>query len=165
MRNLALSRIDPVLVTEASALLRELRQAHESVKDCLQELDKVLARPTLDPGALTSIRLRLAGTRLTRGPLVTRVAAVLAGNVSKEEAAIVQDLRCSHQRLLQIATTHTAKWTLEAISSNWSDYRSETRELVRKWQAKAEREQRLVHPLIERCAQEGRSARKEAVAD
>jgi hypothetical protein len=164
--NPASSRTGPAQVmTEANALLGELRQAHDALENCLQDLDKVLARPMFDGGALTSVRLRLAGLRLTRGPLIIKVSAVLAGKVTHQEAAILQDLRSSHQRLLQAATTHSAKWTLDAISRNWSEYRSQTRDLVRKWQAKAEREQRLVYPLIERCALGGGSGRNATIAD
>lgn len=58
-------------------------------------------------------------------------------------------------QLLQNATRHTAKWTLEAIGKNWAEYRKDTRELVLKWVENAEREQRLVYPLVQRCAEPG----------
>lgn len=148
----AVKRVDYLRLSEADALQREIEQAHQSLQSCFREMEQVLARPSFDAGALTSIRLKLAGIRLTRGPLITRVGDVLAGNVSREEEAMLEDLRSSHQRLLQTATAHTAKWTLEAIAANWSQYRDETRELMRKWVSKADREQALVYPLVQRCA-------------
>jgi hypothetical protein len=137
---------------EANALSRDLREAHQSLQACFDELEKILALPALDPGALTSVRLKLAGFRLTRGPLIARVSDLLSGSLSATEEAMLEQLHASHYALLQSATKHTAKWTLEAISKNWSAYRDDTRELVRKWSAKAEREQRLVYPLVKRCA-------------
>lgn len=137
---------------EADALQLEIRQAHESMQSCFREMDKILASPDLDATALTSVRLKLAGIRLTRGPLISRLANILSGKVTAEEQAMLDDLRASHQRLLQTATAHTSKWTLDAIATNWSQYRSETRELMRQWQVKADREQRLVYPLVRRCA-------------
>jgi hypothetical protein len=137
---------------EAAALEREIRHAHESLHVCLREMEQVLARPAFDAGALTSVRLKLAGLRLTRGPLITRVAEALSGSLSRDEEILLEQLRSSHQRLLQTATAHTGKWTLEAIGLNWVQYRDETRDLMRRWMIKAEREQRLVYPLVRRCA-------------
>jgi hypothetical protein len=138
--------------SEANALQREVREAYDSMRSCFREMDEVLAKAVFDAGALTAVRLKLASIRLTRGPLVTRVADVLDGHVTKEEEAMLEQIRLSHLRLLQTATAHTCKWTLEAIAADWSGYRGETRKLMSEWEDKAEREQRLVHPLIQRCA-------------
>ncbi len=153
MPNVAAKQVNSLRSSEASSLLREIEQAHQSMQSCFREMEQVLARPTFDAGALTSVRLKLAGIRLTRGPLITRVADVLAGNVTQQEDAMLEELRSSHQRLLQTATAHTARWTLEAIAMNWTQYRDETRQLMRQWVRKAEREQRLVYPLVKRCAE------------
>lgn len=152
MPSVSLKKPDHAQMREANALLRDMREAHQSLQACFDELEKVLARPALDQGALTSVRLKLAGFRLTRGPLITRVSDLLAGSLSATEEAMMEELHASHYRLLQSATMHTAKWTLDAISKNWSEYREDTRELVRKWAGKADREQRLVYPLVQRCA-------------
>ena len=115
-------------------------------------MEAVLAKPAFDASALTSVRLKLAGLRLTRGPLIMRVAQALVGKVTEKEAETLAELQLSHQRLLQSATAHTGKWTLEAIGANWPQYRDETREQMRNWLRKAELEQRLVYPLVGRCA-------------
>lgn len=148
----AACRVDRPPIAEAKAVLAELRQAQQSLQACFAELEKVLTRPVPDAGALTSVRLKLAGIRLTRGPLITRVSDLLSGRVTPAEEATLEQLRLSHHRLLQIATVHTSKWTLEEIGKNWSQYRRDTRELVRQWVTKAEREQRLIFPIIERFA-------------
>ena len=139
---------------EANALQREILEARESMQSCFREMETVLAGPSFDAGALTSVRLKLAGIRLSRGPLVMKVAAALAGKVTQKEAAILEQLRASHQRLLQTATVHTSKWTLDAIAADWAGYRRETQKLMRQWTEKAEHNHRLVHPLIRRCADE-----------
>lgn len=143
-------RFDNRRAREANALLSELRDAHEKLRSCFRELDNVLAEPTFDACALVSIRLRLAGLRLTRGPLITKLSDFLVGNVTPAEEGMLAELRASHVSLLQKATAHTGKWTLDAIASDWERYRAETRELVGGWAEKAEREQRLVYPLVER---------------
>lgn len=151
--SVAVQRVESLRSREANTLQREIEQAHESLRSCFREMEQVLARPRLDAGALTSVRLKLAGLRLTRGPLITRVGDALSGSVTTEEDVLLEDLKASHQRLLQTATAHTARWTLEAIAADWSQYRDETRELMRQWMKKAEREQRLVYPLVRRWAE------------
>lgn len=151
--SVAVQRVENLRSREANTLQREIEQAHESLRSCFREMEQVLARPKLDAGALTSVRLKLAGLRLTRGPLITRVGDALSGSVTTEEEVLLEDLKASHQRLLQTATAHTARWTLEAIAADWSQYRDETRELMRQWMKKAEREQRLVYPLVRRWAE------------
>ena len=138
---------------EVAALQQEIRHAHDSLQSCFREMETVLARPSFDASALTSVRLKLASLRLTRGPLIMRVAQALAGKVTREEAEMLAQLRVSHQQLLKTATAHTGKWTLEAIGANWPRYCGETRELMNQWVKKAEREQQLVYPLVRRCAE------------
>src|SRR5689334_20431185 len=93
------SRVDYLRTGEAEALQLEILQAHEGMKACFREMELVLALPELDASALTSVRLKLASIRLTRGPLITRVADVLAGKVTDEEHERLEQLRTSHQRL------------------------------------------------------------------
>lgn len=137
---------------EAETLLRELHETAESLQPCLSELEKVLSKPALDPGALTSVRLKLAGLRLTRGPLINKVSELLSGKVTDAEERILRELKALHHRILQEAAAHTGKWTLTAIARDWPGYRRATRGLMRQWVAKAEMEQRLVHPLLEKAA-------------
>jgi hypothetical protein len=135
----------------ASALLREIGDATGALNACLSELEEVLAQPAFDPSALTSVRLRLAGIRLTRGPLITRLSDFLSAKVTTAQQAALDELRVSHQRILQAATLHTAKWTLNAISEDWLTYRRETRALVSRWRAKANQDAKLIYPLIEKA--------------
>jgi hypothetical protein len=118
---------------------------------CLVELEEVLAQPSLDAGALTSVRLKLAGIRLTRGPLIARISDFLASHVSQAEQAALDDLRNSHQRILQAATVHTSKWTLDAIRRDWATYRRETQSLVSRWRSKSDQDSRMIYPLIKRA--------------
>lgn len=152
MQNAAVNRVDHLRTSGADALQLEIREAHESTQSCFREMDQILAKREFDATALTSVRLKLAAIRLTRGPLISKVAEFLSGRLTAQEEAMLAELRSSHQRLLQTATTHTSKWTLDAIATSWTQYRTETRELMRQWQTKVEREQRFVYPLVQRCA-------------
>jgi hypothetical protein len=151
MQSAASRQTDSLQSAGVGSLERDLRDAHQSLQARFREMEEVLARPEFDATALTTVRLKLAGLRLTRGPLITRIAVALAGKVTKEEAAVLADLRSSHQSLLQKATAHTGKWRIDAIAANWPQYCRETRDLMQRWVAKAEREQLLVYPLVRRC--------------
>jgi hypothetical protein len=148
----ASAKLDESEFNLASALLREINEASSTLKACLAELDEVLAQPALDASALTSVRLKLAGIRLTRGPLIMRLSDFLASRVTATERAALDELKMSHQRILQAATVHTAKWTLDAITSNWLTYRRETRALVSRWRAKSDEDAQLIYPLIKKAA-------------
>ena len=153
MPNVAANYLEKSQISVAKEMQREINDAHQLLQSCLEEMGTVLAQPVFNASALTSVRLRLAGIRLTRGPLIMRIAQLLAGNVTESEAAMLEQLRSSHQHLLQTATSHTRKWTLAAIEGDWIQYGHETRELMRKWIAKSVQEQRLVYPLLQRCAE------------
>lgn len=152
MRPNTSAKLDDSEFNLASALLREINEASSTLKACLGELDKVLAQPALDASALTSVRLKLAGIRLTRGPLIMRLSDFLASRVTATERAALDELRMSHQRILQAATVHTSKWTLDAISGDWLTYRRETRALVSRWRAKSDEDAQLIYPLIKKAA-------------
>ena len=136
----------------SNILLREIDEATSTLNACLGDLEEVLARPLFDASALTSVRLRLAGIRLTRGPLITRLSDYLAARVTEAEQAALDDLRTSHQRILQAATAHTSKWSLDAINSDWHTYRRETRALVSRWRSKSDQDARLIYPLVKKAA-------------
>ena len=156
MRSSAASLPDNELqVLEARRLLPELRDTAESLQRYLAELESVLAKPSFDAAALTSVRLKLAGLRLTRGPLVVRVHDLLSGNVGEREDRLLAELRDSHLRLLKAATAHTARWSLAAIEEDWEEYRAQTRNLMRSWITKANHEQRLIIPLVQMIARQG----------
>ena len=136
----------------ATILLRELDEATSTLTACLCDLEEVLAQPALDASALTSVRLRLAGIRLTRGPLIMRVIEFLAEQATEAEQAALDELKMSHHRILKAATAHTGRWTLDAISGDWLNYRRETRALVSRWRAKSKQDEQLIYPLIKKAA-------------
>ena len=82
MRSAAAKQTDCLQSSGALSLERDIREAHETLRACFREMEEVLARPDFDSTALTTVRLKLAGLRLTRGPLITRVAVALAVRVT-----------------------------------------------------------------------------------
>ena len=149
--NTAVEQLDDGRFNLASILLREVEEATNTLDACLGELEEVLARPAFDASALTSVRLKLAGIRLTRGPLIARLTDFLSARATGAEQARLDELRTSHQRILQAATAHTAKWTLDAISGDWLNYRRETQALVSRWRLKSDQDTQLIYPLIKKA--------------
>ena len=142
--------IDQSQQESASRLLVDLREAHATLLRALEELDFILQQPTLNTAALTTLRLSLASMRLTRGSLVARLMASLINKVTREEASLLMELQSGHHNLLRLANAHTTKWTLEAIVADWPTYKLETRAIISRWRAKADREQKAIFPLLHR---------------
>lgn len=136
--------------TPAAALLDELQSTYAELGNCMDQLHQVLDQPTPDLARLTTIRLRLAHLRLTRGPLMDKIAKCVAGKINASEAPALQEMRSAHQRLLEAATAHTGKWTLDAVKANWPEYRRATREVARRWLERAKADQQLLYPLVKK---------------
>jgi hypothetical protein len=70
--------------------------------------------------------------------------------VTATEECILDELKAAHQRLLQKAVVHTTQWSLDAVETDWSEYRQKTKVLAHQWLIKAREEQALLLPLIEK---------------
>lgn len=136
--------------TPAAALLDELQSTFADLGECLDQLQRLLDEPAPDLARLTTVRLRLAHLRLTRGPLMDKIAKCVDGKISAAEAAALQEMRSAHQRLLEAASAHTGKWTLDAVNANWPEYRHATREVARRWLERAKADQQLLYPLVKK---------------
>lgn len=132
----------------AAALLLELASAYGDLRESVIDLEQLLSRPNFDRARLISIRLRIADLRLARGPLVAKIAAHLAGRVTESQAAQLREFRVSHEAMLQAATAHTNEWSLDAIEANWTEYRTVTAEIARRWMEKVKAEQKVIYPLL-----------------
>lgn len=131
-------------------LLVEVQSAHEELLERLRELGQLLDQPQPNLPQLTTTRLKLAHLRLTRGSLVARIAECLAGKMSPSEEATLGRMRLAHQQMLEAASAHTNKWTLDAVEADWPEYRRATREVARLWLQKAKTEQQLLYPLLKK---------------
>lgn len=131
-------------------IVGELERAYDELRDCITQLAHVLDEPELDRARLTSVRLRIAQLRLARGPLISNITAHVAGKISPSEAYLLKQIRAGHDQMLRDASAHTGKWTLDAIADNWEEYRGATRQIARSWMEKANWEQQLIYPLLNR---------------
>lgn len=137
-------------LTPAAALLDELQSTFADLGECLDQLQQLLDEPAPDLARLTTVRLRLARLRLMRAPLVEKISRCVAGAINPSEAAALQEMRSAHQRMLEAASAHTSKWTLDAVVANWAEYRSTTREVARHWLERAKADQQLLYPLVKK---------------
>lgn len=134
----------------AVAILDELQSTYAELGECLDQLHQLLGQPTPNLSRLTTIRLRLAHLRLTRFPLMDKISKCLAGKINASEAAALQEMRSAHQCLLETASAHTGKWTLDAVRANWPEYRRATGEVARHWLERAKADQQLLYPLVKK---------------
>lgn len=116
----------------------------------MDQLQQLLDQPTPDLSRLTTVRLRLAHLRLSRGPLMDKICRCLAGKVGVSEETDLQQLRLAHQKLLEVASAHTGKWTLDAVKANWPEYRRTTREIARRWLERAQSDHEILVPMLQK---------------
>lgn len=144
------SQIGSATEGESAALLHELDDAHSRLQGCFSELLGIFSLPSVDRSELTSCRLRIARLRLSRSLLINKITAHLAKAASAEESVLLNQIAEGHQRLLRVASTHTTRWSLEAIEADWDGYRAVTRKLIRNWQEKMGWEEEVLKPLLRR---------------
>lgn len=139
----------PLMANDAAAdnapvkLLAELDLAYDNARTYLTKMINVLDAPHLCRGTLTSLRLKLAQLRLVQASAVSRIYDFVIANGAPNLRAEAQDMRINYHRLLQLASVHTAKWSLDFIQSDWLAYVKVTRPLLDLWskQMILEREQ------------------------
>lgn len=129
-------------------LLDEIDDASEDLRACLSELEAILTQPAPNASALTSVRLKLARVRLTRGPLLGKVVRALGDQITASDKLLLQQLQLDHQGLMLYASAHTTRWTLDEIARDWPEYRSDTRELAQRWLTKTELEKQVLCPIL-----------------
>lgn len=137
-------------LSPSAALLDELQSTFAELVECMDQLQQLLDQPTPDLARLTTVRLRLAHLRLTRGPLMDRISRCVAGKINASEEAALQQMRAAHQQMLEAASAHTGKWTLDAVKANWPEYRRATRDVARRWLERAKADQQLLYPMIKK---------------
>lgn len=133
-------------------LLHELHETYAELGECLNQLHQLLDRPAPDLGRLTTVRLRLARLRLSRGPLMDKISRFVAGKIDAAEQATLQQMRLDHQKMLEAASAHTGKWTLDAVEASWPEYRRATREVARRWLERAKTDQQQLYPLVRKLS-------------
>jgi hypothetical protein len=131
-----------------SELLADVQAACEAVLETIAEYDELISRKEPDTAKLTSIRLQLAQNRLAHGSIVERVAEYLREHNPSAELTI-RNLQPEHAGLLHRTSAHTQRWTLVAVESDWPQYCSETREMLRCWTQRVRVEGGVLRRLLE----------------
>lgn len=136
----------------AAQLLAELERAYDDVKIYLGELAELLDLPQLDRARLTTVRLKLAQLRLVQGAVVGRIYRHLIANTDETEQDKLREMHSDHSRLLNAASVHTTKWTVEAVEADWPRYQSATRAIVHLGLEKMNAEHQKLQSLLKRRA-------------
>lgn len=130
------------------SLVAALDAAYRDLAAYTEELQQVLAEPKPNRARLTSVRLKMAQLRLVHGAVIARIATLLTARATTAQAHQLQELRSSHENVLRTVSAHIGKWTFDTIEANWSDYRQETGDLLRRGMLKMQMDRQILYPLL-----------------
>lgn len=136
----------------ATALLMQLREAHDELAAALHTLDEMTAGAHPDVARYPHARWRLSSARRRRRAVASEIYAELPAAVAPAEAAAISRLRADDDRRLRDSALHVQHWTSERIAADWQGYCAASaplRATLREWMAA---ERALLYPLLERCA-------------
>lgn len=139
-------------IAPGAALLAEIESTYGELQECMDVLHQLLDQPGPHLAQLAAVRLRLAHLRLSRGPLMNRICRWLEGKVSAPDLAALHEIRNAHQKLLEVASDHTSRWSLDAVNANWPEYRRVSRDVARRWLERAHSDQEVLFPLLRKYA-------------
>jgi hypothetical protein len=150
---------EPSVGETAAALLVELGSAHDTLLDCIAELERTCALPQPDEAAFTAIRWKLSGASLTRRMLWAKILGFLvprvAGETELKDGGAAADLRRLHEddiALLKTSTAHVGRWSAEKALADWADYCEASFTMRGRMKAAIENERKLLYPMLEKLS-------------
>lgn len=136
----------------SAQLLAELECAYDEVKIYTGELALLLDLPQPDRTRLTTVRLKLARLRLVQGATIGRIYRHLIAKADEAEQDKLREMHSDHSRLLNAASVHTTRWTIDAIEADWPGYQSATQAIVRLGLEKMNAEHQKLQSLLKKDA-------------
>jgi hypothetical protein len=129
-------------------LLDELKEAHSSVRDCLREMEVLTSRKDSNLLELTNARFRISKASLKRRTLFMRACATLRQAGPDCGKTVLESLSRLDGQMRAMSMSHVARWTAEAIASDWRGYCAASGELRADMQKQLRTEEALLFPLL-----------------
>lgn len=134
---------------QPSALLAELRDAHELLLESMSALDKLTRGPLPSKAEVIDARWRISRRSLRRRGLWNRIFQHLSEQVSPIDLADLRRLREADMVLLSASSEHVSRWTIDAVMQEWPEYCGASRAIRWKMQAAVGAEKRLLYPMLQ----------------
>lgn len=134
--------------TSSNLLLEELRKAHTTLLDAIDELKTLTLGPIPPKAILVDTRWKVSSASLARRLLWGRILISLSGLVDPDDRATLLRLQDIDIELLRASIKHVAKWTAEAIFGDWSGYCRASESMRSKMMAAISSEREMLYPIL-----------------
>ena len=125
----------------ASDLLADLQQVHAALRERIAALGAITAEAQPSKMEYTSGRLRLSQASIDRRSALGKALRFLEERGTPADLAAVAKVRAADGELIAHSVAHLAKWTTEAVASDWRGYcessRSMREHMTRTFEAEA----------------------------
>lgn len=133
-------------------MLGDLKQAHETLLACIEELERLTHDDTPDRQRLASVHWKLSRASVQRRRLVEAACDLLMTDATLIERSRVTALREDSAQTVAESSRHVGHWTMEQVVADWNGYREASAVLRKAMRARILQEQRALYPLLERAA-------------
>jgi hypothetical protein len=124
-----------------AALYAELRHVHAALAERIAALEALTADALPSKMEYTSARLRLSQASIDRRSLLNKALRLLEERADPQSVAAAAKVRAADGELIAHSVAHLAKWTTEAVASDWRGYcessRSMREHMTRTFEAEA----------------------------
>lgn len=129
-------------------MLAELREAHETLLNGIQELEDATRAEAPDPSALAAIRWRLSRASSRRRRLVDQACTLLREGGAPGAVAEIDRLRENSAEMLSTSSQHVGEWTIDRVVADWDAYRAASIRIRKAMRRRIENEKAILYRLL-----------------
>lgn len=135
-------------------MLSQLMRLHDELREAIRHLAIVVGEPTLDKDALSSARLRVTKLSRQRRSLIQCTVLPSLHDVPPQEAERIDQLVLEASGLAVASSEHIARWTMAAISADWTGYQRASAEMRASMLKRIRLEAAVLYPILEARARQ-----------
>lgn len=129
-------------------LLDGLKEAHASVRECLDEMKGITSRNQVNRLELTNARFRISRASLNRRTIFNAACNEIARDGAAHEKTVIRDLRQFDLEMGSKSAAHVAHWTSERIEFDWSGYCAASQRLRAEMAVHLTTQEALLWPML-----------------
>jgi hypothetical protein len=129
-------------------MLTELKRIHDELLQCIVTLEEVVARPIPDKEGIATARWKLTRASGRRRRLLTERVYPALEAVPVVNTPKLQELRSEGNSQLATSSRHIAKWTVDQIVANWSEYQRASAAMTAIMRKRMAVEKIVLYPLL-----------------
>jgi hypothetical protein len=130
-------------------MLAELKEIHEDLLATIAAIEAIVEQSTPDRVNLTSARYKLTRINGRRRKFLAEKVYPRLESLSPAHAQRAAALRNGAASLLAASAQHIARWSVEHIVANWTDYQRASAAIRASMRERIATERAVLYPLLE----------------